>query len=71
MYEEAIAIEPRDIEPYYKVGELLELKAPARAAEVHAFTYSRVRHTKHAHAHFALTCAQMGDCELIPQHYQC
>ena len=34
MYEEAIAIDPRDVEPYYKVGELLELKAPAKAAEV-------------------------------------
>jgi hypothetical protein len=66
MYEEAIAIEPRDIEPYYKVGELLELKAPARAAEVHAFTYRHevhaftyihLRHIERAHAHFARTCA--------------
>ena len=36
LYEEAIAIDARDVEPYYKVGELLELKCPQRAAEVYA-----------------------------------
>lgn len=36
LYEEAINIDARDIEPYYKVGELLELKNPQKAAEVYA-----------------------------------
>ena len=36
LYEEAISIDARDVEPYYKVGELLELKCPQRAAEVYA-----------------------------------
>lgn len=36
LYEEAISIDRRDVEAYYKVGELLQMKRPQKAAELYA-----------------------------------
>eukprot|EP00960_Hanusia_phi_P076501 768570-Hanusia_phi.AAC.1 len=35
LYEESIEISPRDFEAYFKIGELLELKDPKKAAAIY------------------------------------
>ncbi|EKX50415.1 hypothetical protein GUITHDRAFT_103649 [Guillardia theta CCMP2712] len=36
LYEESIEINPRDFEAYFKIGELLDLKDPKRAAAIYS-----------------------------------
>ena len=40
LYEESIEINPRDFEAYFKIGELLDLKDPKRAAAIYRSTPS-------------------------------